>query len=63
MYSNLKLVGRIEFSIPSKILEHCQYYTKSENTKTSEVHKLLVNYDYLEDLKNISKSIMSQIDE
>ena len=56
--------GKIEFiDMPKNLEDHYQYYTKSENTKTREVHKLLVNYDYLEDLKNISKSIMNKIDE
>lgn len=56
--------GDIEFiDMPRNLQDHYQYYTKSENIKTSEVHKLLLDYDYLQDLKNISQNIINQHNE
>ncbi len=55
---SLGVVGAIEFiDMPDNLKPHYQYFTKSENTKSKEIHKSLNNYDYKKDLKNIINSL------
>ena len=54
--------GKIQFiNIPQNLQRHYQYYTKSENSKTREIHKLMADFNYSEDLQLILKSILNKI--
>jgi ADP-L-glycero-D-manno-heptose 6-epimerase len=54
--------GKIQFiNIPQNLQRHYQYYTKSENSKTREIHKLMADFNYSEDLQLIVKSILNKI--
>ena len=54
--------GKIQFiNIPQNLQRHYQYYTKSENSKTREIHKLMADFNYSEDLQLIVKSILNEI--
>lgn len=54
--------GKIQFiNIPQNLQSHYQYYTKSENSKTREIHKLMADFNYSEDLQLIVKSILNKI--
>jgi ADP-L-glycero-D-manno-heptose 6-epimerase len=55
--------GKIQFiDMPQNLQSHYQYYTKSENFKTREIHELMADFNYSEDLQLIVKSIADRID-
>jgi ADP-L-glycero-D-manno-heptose 6-epimerase len=59
-----KKKGYIDFiDMPKNLQNHYQYFTKSENNKTEKIHQSLKDFNYMEDLLNISKKILNNLDE
>jgi ADP-L-glycero-D-manno-heptose 6-epimerase len=59
-----KKKGYIDFiDMPKNLQNHYQYFTKSENNKTKKIHQLLKDFNYMDDLLNISKKILNNLDE
>ena len=55
--------GKIDFiDMPQNLQKHYQYFTKSENIKTSQIHQLMANFSYTEDLKQIVEGISFKTD-
>ena len=49
--------------MPESLKNHYQYFTKSENLKSKEIHKKINNFDYEEDLNFIVKKIYNLFSE
>lgn len=56
--------GIIEYiDMPESLKNHYQYFTKSENLKSKEIHKKINNFNFEEDLNFVVKEIYNQFSE
>jgi ADP-L-glycero-D-manno-heptose 6-epimerase len=56
--------GLIEYiDMPEKLKSHYQYFTKSENKKSSKIHKAMNKFHYKKDLNSILETLMKSYDD
>lgn len=56
--------GQIEFiDMPEKIRAHYQYFTESNNLKSQEVHNMISDFNFADDLKIIVNEIIYELNE
>jgi len=56
--------GDIEYiEMPESLRSHYQYFTKSENSKSSIIHSNISMFNFEDDLNSIVRNILNQLDE
>ena len=53
--------GEVKFiEMPKSLKPHYQYFTKSENIKSKEIHSAINGFDYMEDLGDIIRTLQDE---
>jgi ADP-L-glycero-D-manno-heptose 6-epimerase len=53
--------GEVKFiEMPKSLKPHYQYFTKSENIKSREIHSAINGFDYMEDLRDIIRTLQNE---